>query len=201
MMREHETCQMPDNLPRVGSALLVRDEANRILLGKRNKDPLRGSWVIPGGKIHAFESIADAAARELREETGLIVEVGGHFNVYEIINPPNEHRIVIYSVGTIIGGEPKASDDISELKFFELDELGEVPLTPLVRRVLVDAGFMLDQPESKEARRAKAQQPDGDQFWLVPVPILVAGASENEIPALTLATSCAATFNRTSDGR
>ena len=127
---------MTENLPRIGSALLVRDEANRILLGKRNKDPQRGSWVIPGGKIHAFEKIAEAAARELREETGLFVEVGDHFNVYEIINPPNEHRIVIYSWGKVVGGEPKASDDISELKFFELDELGEVPVTPLVRRVL-----------------------------------------------------------------
>ena len=173
---------MPDNLPRVGSALLVRDEANRILLGKRNKDPLRGSWVIPGGKIHAFESIAEAAARELREETGLIVEVGDHFKVYEIINPPNEHRIVIYSVGKVLGGEPKASDDISELKFFELDELGDVPLTPLVRRVLADAGFMLDQSQSNEVRRTKEHLSDSDQFWLIPVPILVAGASENEIP-------------------
>ena len=161
---------MPENLPRIGSALLVRDEANRILLGKRNKDPQRGSWVIPGGKIHAFERIADAAARELREETGLVVEVGDHFNVYEIINPPNEHRIVIYSWGKVVGGEAKASDDISELKFFELDELGEVPVTPLVQRVLVDAGFLLD--------RAKPQKPEAEQFMLVP--ILLAGASEHE---------------------
>jgi 8-oxo-dGTP diphosphatase len=163
---------MPDNLPRIGSALLVRDEVNRILLGKRNKDPQRGSWVIPGGKIHAFESIAEAAARELREETGLIVEVGDHFNVYEIINPPNEHRIVIYSWGRVVGGEPKASDDISELKFFELDELGEVPVTPLVRRVLIDAGFVLDN--------AQPPKPEAEQFRLALFPILVAGASEHE---------------------
>src|SRR5580692_2948697 len=163
---------MADNLPRIGSALLVRDEVNRILLGKRNKDPQRGSWVIPGGKIHAFESIADAAARELQEETGLIVEVGGHFNVYEIINPPNEHRIVIYSWGKVVGGEARASDDISELKFFELDELGEVPVTPLVRRVLIDAGFVLD--------RTQPPKPEVEQFKLALVPILVAGASEHE---------------------
>lgn len=165
---------MPDNLPRIGSALLVRDEANRILLGKRNKDPQRGSWIIPGGKIRAFESIAEAAARELREETGLIVEVGEHFNVYEIINPPNEHRIVIYSWGKIVGGEARASDDISELKFFELHELGEVPVTPLVRRVLVDAGFVMEQ--------ATAPKRDAEQFGFAFVPILVAGASERERP-------------------
>jgi len=133
---------------------------------------MRGSWVIPGGKIHAFESIAEAAARELHEETGLVVEVGEHFNVYEIINPPNEHRIVIYSWAKVVGGEAQASDDISELKFFELKELGDVPVTPLVRKVLIDAGYVLD--------RAKPQQPAAEQFKLIP--ILVAGASEPTLP-------------------
>ena len=133
---------MSDALPRVGSALLVRDDADRILLGKRNKDPQRGSWVIPGGKIHAFESIAEAAARELQEETGLTVEVGTQFKVYEIVNPPNEHRIVIYSWAKVIGGTPKASDDLSDFKFFSASELGDIPLTPLVRRVLEDAELL-----------------------------------------------------------
>src|ERR1700680_2983236 len=110
---------MPDNFPRVGSALLVRNEANQILLGKRNKDPQRGSWVIPVGKIHAFESIAEAAARELQEETGLTVRVGSQFKVYEIVSPPNEHRIIIYSWAKVVGGMPKASDDLSEVRFFQ----------------------------------------------------------------------------------
>jgi acetyl-CoA carboxylase carboxyl transferase subunit beta len=131
-----------DALPRIGSALLVQDERSRILLGQRNKDPQRGSWVIPGGKIHAFERIAEAATRELHEETGLTVEVGAQFKAYEIVNPPNEHRIVIYSWAKVIGGTPKASDDLSEVRFFGLDELGNIPLTPLVRRVLEDAGLV-----------------------------------------------------------
>ena len=165
---------MPDCLPRIGSALLVRNEANQILLGKRNKDPQRGNWVIPGGKIHAFESIAEAAARELREETGLLVEVGERFSVYEIINPPNEHRIVIYSWAKVIGGNTKASDDLSELKFFELKELGDVPVTPLVRQVLVDAGYVLD--------RAKPTKPEPEQLSLAVFPILIAGANGHEFP-------------------
>src|SRR6266576_3040658 len=136
---------MNDALPRVGSALLVQDDRNRILLGQRNKDPQRGSWVIPGGKIHAFESIAEAAARELQEETGLTVEVGSQFRVYEIVNPPSEHRIVIYSWAKVVGGKPKASDDLSAVRFFGADELSYIPLTPLVRRVLEDAGLLSAQ--------------------------------------------------------
>lgn len=122
--------------------MIVRDEANRILLGKRNKDPQRGSWILPGGKIRAFESVADAAARELYEETGLEIEVYKQFQVYEIIDPPNEHRIVIYSWARVRGGVLKAADDVSEVKFVSFEELGALPLTPLVRRVLRDAGYM-----------------------------------------------------------
>jgi 8-oxo-dGTP diphosphatase len=133
---------MGNELPRVGSALLVQDRASRVLLGKRNKDPQRGYWVIPGGKIHAFESIAEAAARELQEEAGLTVEVGEVFRVYEIVNRPNEHRIVIYSWARATEGNPTASDDLSEVRFFAADELNDIPLTPLVRRVLEDAGFL-----------------------------------------------------------
>ena len=139
---------MSDTLPRIGSALLVQDEAGRILLGQRNKDPQRGSWVIPGGKIHAFESIAGAAARELEEETGLKVEVVNQFRVYEIVNPPNEHRIVIYSWAKVVDGIPKASDDLSEVRFFSTEELGDLQMTPLVRKVLVDAGFMYQRTSS-----------------------------------------------------
>jgi ADP-ribose pyrophosphatase YjhB (NUDIX family) len=133
---------MSDALPRVGSALLVRDHADRILLGRRNKDPQRGCWVIPGGKIHAFESIAEAATRELQEEAGLAVKVGEVFRVYEIVDRPNEHRIVIYSWAKAIGDNLTASDDLSEVRFFAADELGDIPLTPLVRRVLEDAGLL-----------------------------------------------------------
>ncbi len=136
---------MSEALPRIGSALLVQDDKDRILLGQRNKDPQRGSWVIPGGKIHAFESIAEAATRELQEETGLTVEVGSLFKVYEIVNPPSEHRIVIYSWAKAISGTPRASDDLSEVRFFSADELCDVPLTPLVRRVLQDARILQTQ--------------------------------------------------------
>ena len=149
---------MSEGLPRVGSALSVRDEANRILLGKRNKDPQRGNWVLPGGKIHAFESIADAAARELEEETGLKVEVQHQFRVYEVINAPQEHRIIIYSWAKVVGGDLRASDDISEVKFVSPRELGDLPLTPLVREVLADiAGAIRSERHRPRTQRGQRQ--------------------------------------------
>jgi 8-oxo-dGTP diphosphatase len=160
---------MSEGLPRVGSALIVRDEASRILLGKRNKDPQRGNWVLPGGKIHAFESIADAAVRELAEETGLTVEVQHQFRVYEIINSPQEHRIVIYSWAKAVGGVLRASDDISEVKFMSLRELGDLPLTPLVRQVLADAGF-IGKETSHRADELESQTP-------LLFPVAIAGAT------------------------
>ncbi len=160
---------MNEGLPRVGSALIVRDEANRILLGKRNKDPQRGNWVLPGGKIHAFESIADAAVRELAEETGLTVEVKHQFRVYEVIIAPQEHRIIIYSWAKAIGEELRASDDISEVKFVSLHELGDLPFTPLVRTVLADAGFI----EGSSSLRADVLEPTMPSLF----PILIAGAA------------------------
>jgi 8-oxo-dGTP diphosphatase len=156
---------MSEGLPRIGSAVIVRDEANRILLGRRNKDPQRGSWVLPGGKIHAFESIAEAAARELEEETGLKIEVQGQFRVYEIVNPPDEHRIIIYSWGRARGGIPKASDDLSDVRFVPVEELGDLMTTPLVRQVLADAGFIHSEPLQYEPPKEQTS------FLLLPVAI------------------------------
>jgi mutator protein MutT len=166
---------MSEALPRVGSAVIVRDEANRILLGKRNKDPQLGSWILPGGKIQAFESIAQAAARELQEETGLEVEVQNQFRVYEIIKPPDEHRIIIYSWARVCGGCLTPADDVSEVKFVTLQELGELPLTPLVRQVLQDAGYLGREPGSEH----ESVPP----HTLVLFPIPIAGAiSRRRLP-------------------
>src|SRR5438128_2579508 len=131
--------------PRVGSAALIRD-GDRILLGVRGKEPNMGNWVIPGGKVRPFESYENAAAREICEETELEVKVESLLGVYEIIRPPSEHRLIIYSWAHLIGGDLRPSDDISDARFFTREELSDLvkrgQCSDIVIDVLRDVGWL-----------------------------------------------------------
>lgn len=128
--------------PRVGSAVLVVDEDGRLLLGARQKDPHRGKWVLPGGKVEPFETIDDAARREILEEAGLEIKVDRRLDVVEIIDPPHEHRVIVYTLASPVGGSVKASSDLSSARFFSRQEVAELDLTPTVRDVLTRHGWL-----------------------------------------------------------
>ena len=131
--------------PRVCVAALVTDPAGRILLGKRNKDPNRGQWVLPGGGIEAGETWAEAAAREIREEANLEIEVppGQHPYVVENVgdkgSAPGFRGAVILFVRGAGSGEPKGADDLLEPTWFAPDALPEglSPITADALRVLL----------------------------------------------------------------
>ena len=59
--------------PLVGVGAVVVDEG-RVLLIRRGTEPLKGHWSLPGGLLEVGESLTDGVIREVREETGLIVE-------------------------------------------------------------------------------------------------------------------------------
>ena len=63
-----------NRIPCVGA--IIRDPAGRLLLIKRGHDPEAGRWSLPGGRVEPGESDAQALVREMREETGLIVQPG-----------------------------------------------------------------------------------------------------------------------------
>src|SRR5690348_7842366 len=60
--------------PRLGCAGLIR-RGDTVLLGKRNKEPNRGLWVLPGGGVEFCETFAQTLEREIQEEAGITVEV------------------------------------------------------------------------------------------------------------------------------
>lgn len=134
--------------PRIGSAVIVI-QGDRVLLGVRGKEPNRGKWVLPGGKIKPFESIEEAARREIREETGLDIELQGPATIKEIINPPGEHRVIIYSRAQPVGGKMSASSDLEEVRFCSRDDLRQLNLSSVVKDVLGELGWLEWEPSSE----------------------------------------------------
>lgn len=126
---------------RAGSAILIIHE-NTILLGKRNKEPNFGRWILPGGGIEIGETHQQAAQREAQEELGIDIIVHGLAGkgVYHIFDE-KYHRIIIYSFATPQNLNLSVSSDVSEAKFFTKEELYSLDITPTVKEVLKDANW------------------------------------------------------------
>jgi len=128
-------------VPRIGSAVVVIS-GDRVLLGVRGKEPNRGKWILPGGKVEPFETIEAAAKREIKEETGLEIEVDGPVAIKEIINPPGEHRVIVYNSARPVAGDLSASSDLEDVRFCSRAELKSLDLSDAVRDVLRDLGWL-----------------------------------------------------------
>lgn len=113
--------------PAVGAAVVVWDDEGRILMVKRAPGASRaGYWSIPAGYVDYGEEIRAAAARELREETGLVAEIGEALFVASNFHDPAKLTVGVWFAGTIVGGELVAGDDAEEADWFGLDDLPEL---------------------------------------------------------------------------
>ncbi len=116
---------------------VVRDALGRLLLIRRGREPSAGMWSLPGGRVEPGESAAAAAAREVREETGLDVEVGQL--LIEALIWDGRYRVQDFAA-TVVGGDLRAGDDAADVRWVDLDALASMPLSPglleELRRVL-----------------------------------------------------------------
>jgi 8-oxo-dGTP diphosphatase len=105
---------------------LVEDDEGRILLARRAVEPFKGRWDIPGGFLEEGEHPLDGMRRELREETGLEVEPLEFFGVWTDRydgDSSAEATLNLYWTARAVSGEPKAADDVDDLRWFSRDEL------------------------------------------------------------------------------
>jgi 8-oxo-dGTP diphosphatase len=90
---------------------------------KRKKDPFKGGWSFPGGKVNAGEKVEDAFKRELFEETGLVIFPTDILGVYsDRARDPRGHRISVTFVAKVTGGEAKGGDDAESAQWFPIND-------------------------------------------------------------------------------
>lgn len=106
-----------------------------VLLIRRGTPPRLGEWSLPGGRIEFGERAADAALRELREETGVEAEIVGLLDVVDGLFPPRHYVLIDYAARWV-AGEPVAGDDAAEAAFVPLDEALERVACDETRRVI-----------------------------------------------------------------
>lgn len=116
----------------VAASAVVTDERGRILLQRRRDNDL---WALPGGGMDLTDSLPGTAVREVREETGLEVEITGLVGTYT-----DPKHIIAYSDGEvrrqfnvcftarIVGGRLEISEESTELRFVPTEELDELPM-------------------------------------------------------------------------
>jgi 8-oxo-dGTP diphosphatase len=122
----------------VGAIIIERE---KVLLVKRAHPPIQGQWSIPGGVLEVGELVREAAIREAREETGLIVEPGELLGVFDRVLRDSEqrvqyHYVLIDFLCRPTGGELRAASDAEEVRWFTLEELPALNLAPDTQEVI-----------------------------------------------------------------
>jgi ADP-ribose pyrophosphatase YjhB (NUDIX family) len=104
-----------------GTEAVCFDGGGRVLLGRRAFDPGAGLWDLPGGFLHEDEHPLDGLRREIREETGLEIEPLRFLGFW--LEPYDGRIVLCLSWTARATGEARAGDDLSELRWFQSEEL------------------------------------------------------------------------------
>jgi 8-oxo-dGTP diphosphatase len=126
--------------PVVGvGAVVWRGE--RVLLVRRGRAPRAGQWSLPGGGQRLGETVAEAALREVEEETGLEVTITEVIATVDLIDRDQDGRVRYHYTLIDVSaeapvGEPVAGDDAAETRWFDLDELPGLGLWSETLRII-----------------------------------------------------------------
>lgn len=147
--------------------LVARDRAGRLLLVERGHPPHKGRWSLPGGRVEGGETIAEAAARELREETGLEARVGEIAGIVERIGEGFHYLIVDLWAELADDAVPVAGGDAAGARLVELDRLPGYRLSPGLAGFLAGIGCWPegapvpdDLPDTPSHRGARLEPPE-----------------------------------------
>lgn len=141
--------------PIVGVGTVVMD-SDMVLMIKRGKPPRQGSWSLPGGAQELGETIREAARREVREETGLQIEIFGLIDVVDSVRSDADDKIeyhytLIDLAGYSVGGTLMAGGDAQDCRWFTRTEINAMDIWSETKRIIslaVDKFGAIDKPNS-----------------------------------------------------
>ncbi len=116
-------------------------EGGRVLLVRRDTEPLRGEWSVPGGMLELGEKLRDGVCREALEETGVTVEPGEVLEVFDSIftdklGKTQYHYVLIDYLCRPISGVAQAGSDVSDVRWISLEALPAMGLRESVEQVV-----------------------------------------------------------------
>ncbi|MGD0930790.1 MAG: NUDIX hydrolase [Candidatus Korobacteraceae bacterium] len=122
----------------VGAVII---EGSRVLLVRRDTEPLRGEWSVPGGMLELGEKLRDGVRREALEETGVTVEPGEVLDVFDSIftdglGKTQYHYVLVDYLCRPISGEAQAGSDVSDVRWVSLEALPAMGLRESIEQVV-----------------------------------------------------------------
>ena len=131
-------------------------EGGRVVLIRRRFEPLAGQWSLPGGTLELGETLEAGVAREMLEETGLVVEVGPVVEVFDRIMLDDARRVQYHFVLVDylcwpVAGDLRAGSDVDAAVFAPPEALGSYRLTPKATAV-IERGLRLARDAPRPAR-------------------------------------------------
>jgi 8-oxo-dGTP diphosphatase len=120
-------------------AIVLRGDT--VLLVRRAHPPSQGRWSVPGGGIKLGETIVKAAEREVREECGVEIEVGGAIDVADMtVRDRSErvqfHYVVIYVLARYLDGEACPASDAADVRWARYEELEGLDMHQAARQAI-----------------------------------------------------------------
>ena len=124
------------------SAAIIRD--GKVLIVRRAKKPGAGIYTLPGGAVEAGETLEQAVAREIKEETSLDiapVTLAGHREILmrDATGRAERHFVVLCFASRWIGGEPVPNDELSEARWRDPAELATLKTTEGLAEIVESA--------------------------------------------------------------
>lgn len=138
----------PDRPYLAVSAAIIRD--GRVLLVRRAQAPAQGLYTLPGGVVEAGETLLEAVAREVREETALAIEpvaLAGHreYILRDRANRVERHFVILAFAARWVAGEPRLNAELAEARWLRPSELAGLAITEGLAEIVAAAFERLER--------------------------------------------------------